>query len=203
MTQSPIVFIVPECCRPEGLNFGAPTSRRILDVPYVSQTVSNWCWAACATMLSRFVVGSSLNICEAASTLISQGDCCVGAPPADTFDRTWNKAGCNRTCTVDEVAELHGMLGMTSRRVNRALDFVDLHTEIVESGRPVEVALGWVGGGGHVVIARGVDGGTQSVSIHDPWPDTGQIVVPFKKLESAYGLGSWFDSWTGISVAAA
>ncbi len=182
---------------------GAPPAPRILGVPYVSQTVTNWCWATCATMLSRFLTGGALRICDAASTLIPLGSCCEGAPPEGTFDRTWNKGGCNRTCTVAEVHGLHGMLGIASTHVAGNVSFAALQAEIADKGRPVEVAYSWTGGGGHVAIVQGVDAGAGTVNIHDPWPDYGQIVAPYNGLVTAYGKGTWFHTWTGIATAGA
>lgn len=173
---------------------------------YLSQTVSNWCWATCATMLSRFLVtGSSIRICEAASRLIPQDACCVGAPPEGTFNTTWQKGNCNRTCTVEEVVTLHGMLGLHSRHVDGMISFEDLVNEIAVEGRPVEVAYLWsgFGAGGHVALVQGIDPATRTVNIHDPWPDNNVIVGPFNDLVTAYGKGTWFHTWIDISTTGA
>ena len=201
MTQRPIEFMIPaELGSSVEPQFDGPPDKRILGVPYVGQTAGNWCWATCATMLSRFTLKSNLSICQAASTLIPAGNCCAGAPAEGSFNNDWDKPTCNRTCTVSEVQQLHGMLGMQSTHAGGAITFDQLHDQIAGSGHPVEVAFSWFGGGGHVVVAQGVDKQTQSVNINDPWPDTGPVVVPFSKLLSAYGLGSWFDAWTGIKA---
>lgn len=207
MSQIPIPFIVsatgvsaPRAEAAIGFGFGGP-QRRILNVQYISQTVSNWCWATCATMLSRFVLGSSLKICAAASKLIPSGGCCSGAPDEGTFDRSWDKGSCNRTCTVDEVQQLHGILGMSSVHIIGSVSFADLQHEIAASGRPVEVAYSWTGGGGHVAIVQGIDASTRTIYVHDPWPDYGQTVVPYENLLTAYGKGTWFHTWIGITNA--
>jgi hypothetical protein len=153
-------------------------------------------------MLSRFLKGDGLKICQAASTLIPQGGCCTGAPPEGTFDPTWQKGNCNRTCSVDEVAQLHGMLNLASRHVVGTISFNDLQAEI-GAGRPVEVAYFWNGGGGHVALVQGYDSATRSLNIHDPWPDTGQTVATMHGLETAYGKGTWSHTWTRISSAGA
>jgi len=193
MTQSQIPFVVPST-----VDLGAPGT--LLYVPYLSQTVTNWCWATCATMLARFY-GGTITICEAATKLIPNDGCCSGAPEEGSFDRFWNKGACNRTCTVDEVGELHGYLGLVSKRSAGQISLSDLAQEIVVNGRPIEVAYSWFGGGGHVAIVRGIDADTQAVYINDPWPDYGQTVVPFQELRTAYGKGTWFQTWIGIGKA--
>lgn len=200
MTQTPIVFYVPD---EVSLGLGAASIRRVLTVPYLSQPVSNWCWATCATMLSHFVTNRTLKICEAASTLIPKDGCCAGAPEEGTFDRSWNRGSCNRTCSVSEVRLLHGRLGMASTHIAGSVSFEELRAEIVDAGRSVEVAYRWTHGGGHVALVCGIDGATRNVNINDPWPDYGQMVVPYDTLVSAYGLGTWFHTWTGISTAGA
>jgi hypothetical protein len=201
MTQRPVEFVIPvELGGPVEAQVGGAPDKVMLGMPYVAQTASNWCWATCAAMLARFTLNKPLNICQAASTLIPGGNCCAGAPAEGTFNNSWNNPVCNRTCTVSEVQQLHGMLGMQSTHAGTAISFDQIHNAIAGSRKPVEVAFSWFGGGGHVVVAQGVDRQTQSVNINDPWPDTGAIVVTYEKLLSAYGLGSWFDAWTEIKA---
>ena len=202
MQQAPIDFVTPAdsvLASAGAVGIGHGPMARELPVPYLSQTVTNWCWATCATMLSRYCKSSSLKICEAASLLIGN-TCCKGAPQEGTFDPTWTYGSCNRTCSVAEVVELHGKIGLSSTHQGSAVSFDTLKNEII-ANRAIEVAYSWTGGGGHVAIAYGFNSTTSSVNVNDPWPDTGQIVVPFDQLASAYGKGSWFDTWTGISTA--
>ncbi len=195
MTQSPIPFVVPASVT---VGLGAPPT--LLSVPYLSQTVTNWCWATCVTMLVRFW-GGTITICQAASKLIPNDGCCTEAPEEGSFDRFWKKGTCNRTCTVDEVGELHRRLGLVSNRSAGQISFDALAEEVAANGRPIEVAYAWTGGGGHVAIVRGIDADTQTVYICDPWPDYGQTVAQFNELRTAYGKGTWFETWTGIGKA--
>ena len=196
MIQAPIPIVVPS--EAELMGVGEAPQRRVLNVPYLSQTVTNWCWATCATMLSRFY-GAQIRICEAAAKLIPNDGCCNGAPAEGTFDRTWNKGSCNRTCTVAEVADLHGKLGLSSTHIAGTLSFADLESEISVNGRPIEVAYSWTGGGGHVAILRGIDSQAKTVRVNDPWPDYGETVTSYNGLLTAYGKGAWFQSWRGIA----
>jgi hypothetical protein len=77
------------------------------------------------------------------------------------------------------------------------ITFADIADQIVH-GHPVEVAFIWIGGGGHVAVVRAIMPDAQMVRINDPWPDTGEVIVPFSELETAYGKGKWFDCWTDI-----
>lgn len=193
MPQSPIDFVLPEA-----VTLGAAPT--LLAVPYLSQPVTNWCWATCATMLARFH-GHAIRICEATSKLIPNEGCCEGVPPEGTFNRSWSKGTCNRTCTVDEINKLHVAIGLKSKRCSGQVSFAELERELSTSGRPVEVAYAWTGGGGHVAVVRGIDHDKQMVHVNDPWPDYGQTVVQFEALRSAYGKGAWFETWTDIAVA--
>ena len=58
-------------------------AEQTLDVPYLRQTASEWCWATSATMVSRFLFQSAIKICQVASTLIADQDCCAAAPAED------------------------------------------------------------------------------------------------------------------------
>lgn len=198
--QRPITFNVPASDSQAFVGIGAADTRRILNVPYLNQPVTNWCWATCATMLSRFLKSTDLKICEAVSKLIPTDSCCVGAPQEGSFDQRWTKGSCNRTCSVSEVGLLHTQLGLSSTHTRGNVSFEELRNEIVIAGRPVEVAYAWTGGGGHVALVQGVDADTQNLNIHDPWPDNGQMVIPYSSLVTAYGKGSWFHTWTNIAA---
>jgi hypothetical protein len=201
MPQTDIVFTIPAQADGVIANYdvelGAVPDSRELEVPYIFQTAQNWCWATCAAMLSRFILGNNLTICQAASTLIPNGNCCNGAPPEGTFNPTWDNATCNRTCYYLEVAQLHRLLGMQSTRATGVISFDQIFQQIAVLQRPVEVAFVW--GKGHVALVVGVDKRSKWVTINDPWRDFGHRSVPFSDLQSAYGLGSWDDTWSDIT----
>jgi hypothetical protein len=101
------------------------------------------------------------------------------------------------------VHELHVQLGIQSTHRGSAIGLDDLYQQIVVEGVPVQVAFFWYGGGGHVALVHGIDKQAQTVNINDPWPDRGQIVVPFSQLLGAYGSGDWGDCWTDIKATVA
>jgi hypothetical protein len=188
--QQPIDFIIPlsESFSLE-LAQELQQTEKLLEIPYIQQTKKNWCWATCATMLSKFATQKELTICEAASKLIPEGRCCSAT------------GECDRTCTVDEVKKLHKLLGMDSTHRGNSITFDEIHNQITLINSPIEVAFRWTGGGGHVAIVHGSDMLARTVHVNDPWPDRGSCVVNFDQLESAYGLGNWFDTWTDIKKA--
>jgi len=200
MEQSLVEFSLPEI----ELGGEATPTEQALEIPYVQQLASEWCWATCATMVTRFVFQNSVKICEVVSTLIRDQSCCTGVPAegdpetdtSATFFRTHTP--CNRTAKVAEIVQLYDRLGIQSTHRGGKIDFDALCDQIITAGSPIEVAFKWDGGGGHVALVRGVIKESGIVRVNDPWPDTGEVLVPFSQLESAYGRGAWFDSWSGI-----
>jgi hypothetical protein len=209
MEQLPIEFSLPEVSLVGGevsLGGEAEPVEQALDIPYLQQPASEWCWATCATMVTRFVFQNTAAICQVVSTLIAGQNCCNGVPPegesgsnaSATFFRT--PTLCNRTAKVAEILQLYDKLGIQSTHRGGKIDFDSLCDQIADAGSPIEVAFSWLGGGGHVVLVRGVIKETAIVRVNDPWPDTGEVLIPFSQLQSAYGRGTWFDSWTNMGI---
>ncbi|MFG1345508.1 papain-like cysteine protease family protein [Xanthobacter autotrophicus DSM 431] len=199
MAQKPIEFELPS------VNLGSGESAdRILDVPYAQQPASNWCWATCTVMVAHFLLNSSIKICQLVSTHFSAQQCCDGAPTENSATANsgsaffWAQTPCNKTIKVSQVSPLYAALGIQSQHRGRKIDFATLADQIATLGCPVEVAFSWLGGGGHVALVRGVSMKSQMVRVSDPWPDTGDVIVPFSQLETAYDRGQWFDCWTDL-----
>lgn len=199
MMQTPIEFELPEV----DLGGGSPTDR-ILDVPYLQQPASNWCWATCAVMVARFLQNSSLRICQLVSMHFENEQCCDGAPMENSAtansgsDFFRANTPCNKTIKAAHVSPVYSKLGIRSNHRGQKIDFATLAEQISVLGSPVEVAFSWLGGGGHVAIVRGVIIQSRMVRVSDPWPDTGEVIIPFSELETAYGRGQWFDCWTDL-----
>ncbi len=197
MVQTPIEFALPD------VNLGGP-EERILDVPYLQQPASNWCWATCAVMVSRFLLNTSTRICQLVSTQFSDQPCCSGAPTENGATANsgseffWAGTPCNKTIKAAHVSPLYSRFGIESNHRGQKIDFATLADQVNNLGSPVEAAFSWLGGGGHVVVIRGISMQSQMVRISDPWPDTGEVLVPFSQLETAYGRGQWFDCWTNL-----
>jgi hypothetical protein len=63
--------------------------------------------------------------------------------------------------------------GFTFNTSNTALSFATLNSEIAAK-KPVLYAVGWSGGGGHMLVADGwsIVNGVEYVAVNDPWPPT-------------------------------
>ena len=197
MGQRSIEFELPQV----NLGGGTPADR-ILGVPYLQQPASNWCWATCTVMVSRFLLNISTGICQLVSNHFEGQQCCEGAPTENSATANsgseffWAATPCNKTIKAAHVSPLYSKLGIQSNHRGQKIDFATLADQIANLGSPVEVAFAWFGGSGHVVVVRGVSMQSRMVRVSDPWPDTGEAIIPFSELETAYGRGEWFDCWT-------
>jgi hypothetical protein len=98
---------------------------------------------------------------------------------------------------VNDVSRVYSQWGIRSALTGSSVSFSTLDWE-VSSSRPVEVAYLWAGGGGHValVIQTGVVNNQQAVRVNDPAYGSGGVL--YSDLLTAYGLGTWFATWTDI-----
>ena len=175
---------------PQGrpIQFGTPLrGARTLNVPQIAQEQKNWCWAACTDMVLHYYDNPDARQCEFANWLFNQTQCCVDpANPA-----------CDRGCSRHEVQAVYANWNILSTFIERTVPFAVLQAEI-DADRPVEVAFYWNGGGAHVAIVRGW--GTNEtgpfVRVNDPAYGSGGVY--YDDLLTAYGLGRWTLTWTGI-----
>ena len=163
-----------------------------LNVPMIKQTESNWCWAACADMVTHYYGNTGLAQCDFANFLFSLNACCA-AP---------SSALCNSGCQLNDVSKVFSRYGISSSLTQSNVSFSTLDFEISNS-RPVEVAYYWLDSqgkivGGHValVIQTGVANGQQAVRVNDPAYGSGGVL--FSDLITAYGMGTWVATWTNI-----
>jgi hypothetical protein len=149
----------------------------LLDVPQVFQEQNEWCWAACTQMIAAFLGNSGVKQCELANFLHDQTDCCQN-PGSDA---------CNQPCPFEDVLPVYDHIGISGVMDNHAETVQVMLTEL-QAKRPFEVAVVWLGGGGHVVLVRGIyaDG---TFAVNDPWNGAGP--VSYLGLLTAGGLGRW------------
>jgi hypothetical protein len=152
-----------------------------LPVPYVKQEQTEWCWAACTQMVSRWLGVADVPQCELANFLHGQTNCCV-KPSSDT---------CNQPAPLNGVMPVYRHVGVKGIGPDRPLLFNTLVAELA-AGRAVEVAFAWFGGGGHVVVVYGYDPEGQ-FAVRDPWFGSGSVT--YLDLFSAYGNGRWVVSY--------
>eukprot|EP01133_Synstelium_polycarpum_P011098 gene11098-12931_t len=163
-----------------------------LNIPLLKQEQTNWCWAACATMISRYYGHSAVTQCSCANLRLGQSSCC----------QIPSSALCNVGASDPEVTRLFRLLNLKSAYQASTLSFGLLVVE-TGSGRPVEVGYTWRNqgtqqGGGHVAVVIGTAtiNNKQVVEVNDP--AYGKVSVLYADLLTAYNLGNWDATWTGI-----
>lgn len=133
-----LMLIVPALVAVLAGQARAQAANRALAVDRIGQETDSWCWAAGTQMTTKFA-GVSVRQCDQANARFNRGDCC-DSPNSDAcriggwpdFPR-W---GFNTDITDWGVA----------------LTWVQLKAQI-DANRPVTYAWGWVGGGGHIMVA--------------------------------------------------
>ncbi len=158
----------------------------ILDVAHIPQQRDWWCWAATTEMISVYY-GNNSRIPQCASANFVHGippNCCTGCTgdcpgwgdPWGTstrqIRRNWNHWEFN----VDEA---------------EALTWDQIKQVIYPGRSPVQAVWWFLGGGGHVVIARGyeeTEEGDRLVHVLDPWPpDCAQPMNPGETCQPQIG----------------
>lgn len=153
-----------------------PVGDLSLNVALRPQETSNWCWAASGQMVMEFLgcnnVAGCVAQCVEANDYHGQTNCCTIAlcpnPAAAQLDAQGNCIGC-----VCGGWPQFDQYGFTVKRTNeQALTWVQLSDQMNCQNKPVAFSWRWVGGGGHMMVARGLRqlaDGTQWVQINDPW----------------------------------
>lgn len=162
---------------------GLVATQPMLTVPYVKQTQTQWCWAACAEMVARHLGTASVTQCELANVLHGQTKCCTS--PAS--------AACNRPTDYAGVFKVYAHLGVKCVGHTWAVNGQVVRRELT-AGRPVEVGYTWAGGGGHVAVIYGITP-AGLLAVHDPWPDFGTGFATYQYVLTAYGMGRWAYSF--------
>ncbi len=147
----------------------------VLSVPYYYQKQDQWCWnASCQMVLSyKGHLYAQTTIANWAVGGKNIPNYLYGSTATDQF-------GC------DQVLRCFG--GVSSTPVGRALSKTELTAEIAGI-RPVFIRWGWDSGGGHILLARGIN--NNSVYINDPWYANGQSVQDYSWVYKGGG-----HTWT-------
>lgn len=150
-------------------------------VPYISQSETNWCWAACGEMVMR-PRGIRETQCSLASTQFSL-PCCPspGAP-----------AGCNNGCWPDHS---YPNAGLPTTRTKSQLTKSAVSAELA-AGRAVQVCYLWTGSRSTHVALIVDEYPNGDFEVFDPWPSYGRGRRQFSHIQNAYGLGAWIQSFT-------
>src|SRR6266404_5537026 len=133
----------------------------MLSVPYVRQEQDQWCWAACAQMVATFLGNTTVKQCELANFLHGQTNCCQQP----------GSLACNQPAPYAGIGQVYAELNVACISEPRPENAQVILREL-SAGRPVEIGFLWFGGGGHVVVIRGVT--AQGLfAVHDPWFGSG------------------------------
>ena len=168
---------------------GAPAAAKIapLKIPWYPSKQNEWCWAACAQMVSYFFQHTLTDQCIFASKMFPGTDCCQ------------NPSACNTPLPVSRVSEVFALFDKSATLVSRWVRFEDIEAQIA-NGHPVQVGYTWSNGNNHVAVVAGAaqnDYG-QFLYINDPDPQFAYGWCAFANVLSAYGRGSW--QWTWIPI---
>lgn len=162
---------------------------RTLNVPFIKQEQTNWCWAACAEMVLEYYGNSSSDQCDFANWAFGGATCCT--LPSSSL--------CDKPVKDKKITDLYDHYNLKSSYVSADVPFGALVVEI-EGSRPIEVGFTFSGNKtGHVALVVGTDviNGKQVVRVNDPAEQASGGVL-YSDLTTAYGLGDWDATWTGI-----
>lgn len=125
--------------------------------PLVGQQTGMWCWATTLQM-SVSHTGTAVTQCSQANARFGRADCCNNPTPASCVQGGWPDYA---RVNYNSAESVWGV----------PLTFAQIKAEI-KANRPVNFSWGWAGGGGHIMVAKGIndDNGSQWVLINDPWP---------------------------------
>jgi hypothetical protein len=158
----------PPICDPRPRPKCTPPSTTSLNVTLRPQQTGQWCWAASGQMVMEYL-GSFVAQCTQANNRLGRNDCCNNPTPAACVQPGWpefTRYGFNSAITSDT-----------------ALPWSTVRAHIAPTTasspcrqQPFAFSWHWVGGGGHMMVARGyqTQSGTNWVQINDPWsPNVG------------------------------
>ena len=149
--------------------------------------------ACCAMVLKYYAAPQSQ--CAIANVGAGHTDCCQDPLPAGCNDTIWTVHP-----TQPDIITVYAGFDRSATHLFGSISFDDLKTEVDSNpGRPVEVCYAWTGGDSHVALVCGysVDSaGAQFVKVNDPADNIG--LISFASLQSAYGLGSWVETFVKI-----
>jgi hypothetical protein len=147
-----------------------PAMNERLNLGNIPQQTNQWCWAASAQMIMRYVGNQNIAQCVQANNRFGRTDCCKTPTPVACVNPGWPE---------------FQKYGFTSHQ-GGALSWANLRRQIATSGscrgRPLAFSWGWLSfdasgklqpvGSGHMMVAMGYqeNNNGQFVEIQDPWP---------------------------------
>jgi hypothetical protein len=133
--------------------------------------------------------------CDIANYGLSLTSCCGGSPPPACNGMIWTIHP-----SLTDITDVYRHFGLHTTHSGSPAPFNALRKQIDPPiGKPVEVCFAWTGGGAHVAIVYGyrVDPTHGRYAyVNDPDPARGSGWVRIPSLASAYGAGSWTETFT-------
>jgi hypothetical protein len=157
-----------------------------LPVPYVHQCQTEWCWAACASMILNYYK-NNMEQCAVAGLIVGIDCCAFGGL-------------CNRPADPGDISEVFTRSGLSSSAITGPVTVQQLLDEL-QAARPVEIAVGpctVIPGepSGHALVIYGWMSDT-IFRVHDPL-DEGSGRADYSAIMQGMSRGCWRNSWTGI-----
>ena len=163
--------------------------------PLDPQQESEWCWAAVAQSVARYVdPQSKITQCAIANKVAAKKGASKNKPNCCT---TADSSTCNCPQKLTDALDTLGEKTVSPLRIiNRPLSFQELKQEL-DAELPVCIRIAWEGGGAHFVVITGygrLTSGAQHVDVADPlYPD---CTIDYEELRNAYhGDGQWTHSY--------
>ena len=161
-------------------------TQTVLNVPLIAQQTDEWCWAASGEMVMSYE-GDDVSQCEQANYHFSMSGCCDDPTP---------------TACVQPGYPDFGYWGFSFQQTapGVALTFAQLTSQFA-SNLPVAYSWRWTRGGGHMMVAIGVDSATTMVYINNPWPpNTGDTTwITYSNYVSQSGVHTHGRDWYDIT----
>jgi len=130
-------------------------SQNTLNVTLFPQLTDQWCWAASGQMVMDYE-GTSVSQCAQANQKFGMSDCCNSPTPS--------------ACVKPGFPQFqHWGFNSQQTASGTALTLAQLTSQF-DLAQPVAYTWRWTSGGGHMMVARGVDTGTNMVYINNPAP---------------------------------
>ena len=162
-----------------------------LGIRLVRQVKDNWCWAACAEMVLKFL-GQPKRKCEVAQDHLQ-------IPDANCCDFQDNEV-CDVGVEIDDITDVYNVdSNVTAQHLGHALSFAKVQEQIIGQQKPVQVHISWgVDNGSHVILIDACHkiGNVRYVEIKDPL--YGSADIRFSDLWSYQrggGTGQWVGTW--------
>ena len=165
-------------------------------VPAYIQEQSNWCWAACGSMIYWAYHTGSISQCAYVaksrdlenSLLFDCGNLSSSTSSPCTYPATFNSPQSLYTCGGSN-ENVFDDYGISSTGYGHAFSTSELTTAM--SARKMCMARwGWNGGGGHVVVVNRYKSG----NVYFNNPLSGAVIWSYNTFKTANGQGTWTNT---------